>query len=332
MTKIAFFGTKPYDSKSFNEINSNYWLEITYFEEHTSKENIKKLKWYDVICLFVNDNLDADMIQVASEVGIKMIALRCAGFNNVDIEACKNHNITVARVPAYSPFAVAEFAMWLLLSLVRKIHITNKRTSNNNFSINWLLWFDLNEKTIWIIGTGKIWQIMMKICQWFGMKILAFDTYPNPNLKNEINFEYVSLDELYSKSDIISLHCPLFPETQYMINKDSISKMKKWVFIINTSRWWLINTQDLIDWLKTAHIGSAGLDVYEWESEYFFNDTEHKPILDDKLARLLNFRNVIVSSHQAFFTKEAMDNIAKTTLENIKNFFENKDLWATLVN
>ena len=257
---------------------------------------------------------------------MKLLALRCAGYNNVDLKAAAENGITVVRVPAYSPYAVAEYTVALMLSLNRKIPRATWRTRDGNFSLHGLLGFDMYGKTAGIIGTGKIAKKLITILRGFGMNILAYDLYPDYNFAREHQVVYTTLDELYHNSDIISLHCPLTEQTKYLINDYSISKMKDGVMIINTGRGQLIHTNALIEGLKNKRIGSAGLDVYEEESEYFYEDQSDKIIDDDTLARLLSFNNVIVTSHQAFFTREALANIASTTLMNIKDFMEHKKL------
>jgi D-lactate dehydrogenase len=252
--------------------------------------------------------------------------LRCAGYNNVDLNAAQENGIKVVRVPAYSPYAVAEHTVALMLALNRRIPRATWRTRDGNFSLNGLLGFDMHGKTAGIIGTGKIAKILIQILRGFGMNILAYDLYPDYNFAREHQVVYTSLDELYHSSDIISLHCPLTEQTKYLINDYSISKMKDGVMIINTGRGQLIHTNALIEGLKNKKIGSAGLDVYEEEGDYFYEDKSDRIIDDDVLARLLSFNNVIVTSHQAFFTHEALENIANTTLQNIKDFAENKSL------
>ena len=279
----------------------------------------------DVVCIFVNDTADAAVIDAMVDNGVKLLALRCAGFNNVDLKAAKG-KLPVVRVPAYSPYAVAEYSLALMLSLNRKIHRAYWRTRDGNFSLNGLMGFDMHGKTIGIIGTGKIARILIRLLKGFGMRILAYDLYPDMKFAGEEGISYVSLDELYRESDIISLHCPLTDQTKYMIDKDSIDKMKEGVMIINTGRGQLINTNDLIEGLKEKKIAAAGLDVYEEEGEYFYEDKSDKIIDDDVLARLLSFNNVIVTSHQAFFTKEALHNIAETTLQNIDDFRHHRPL------
>lgn len=317
--KIAFFGAKPYDIASFDKVNEKYNYDIRYYKGHLNPNNVVLTQDTDVVCIFVNDTADAAVIDAMVDNGVKLLALRCAGFNNVDLKAAKG-KLPVVRVPAYSPYAVAEYSLALMLSLNRKIHRAYWRTRDGNFSLNGLMGFDMHGKTIGIIGTGKIAKILIRLLKGFGMRILAYDLYPDMKFAGEEGISYVSLDELYRESDIISLHCPLTDQTKYMIDKDSIDKMKEGVMIINTGRGLLINTNDLIEGLKEKKIAAAGLDVYEEEGEYFYEDKSDKIIDDDVLARLLSFNNVIVTSHQAFFTKEALHNIAETTLQNIEDF------------
>ena len=317
--KIAFFGAKPYDIASFDKVNEKYNYDIRYYKGHLNPNNVVLTQDTDAVCIFVNDTADAAVIDAMVDNGVKLLALRCAGYNNVDLKAAKG-KLPVVRVPAYSPYAVAEYSLALMLSLNRKIHRAYWRTRDGNFSLNGLMGFDMHGKTIGIIGTGKIAKILIRLLKGFGMRILAYDLYPDMKFAGEEGISYVSLDELYRESDIISLHCPLTDQTKYMIDKDSIDKMKEGVMIINTGRGQLINTNDLIEGLKEKKIAAAGLDVYEEEGEYFYEDKSDKIIDDDVLARLLSFNNVIVTSHQAFFTKEALHNIAETTLQNIEDF------------
>ena len=317
--KIAFFGAKPYDIASFDKVNEKYNYDIRYYKGHLNPNNLVLTQDADAVCIFVNDTADAAVIDAMVDNGVKLLALRCAGFNNVDLKAAKG-KLPVVRVPAYSPYAVAEYSLALMLSLNRKIHRAYWRTRDGNFSLNGLMGFDMHGKTIGIIGTGKIARILIRLLKGFGMRILAYDLYPDMKFAGEEGISYVSLDELYRESDIISLHCPLTDQTKYMIDKNSIDKMKEGVMIINTGRGQLINTNDLIEGLKEKKIAAAGLDVYEEEGEYFYEDKSDKIIDDDVLARLLSFNNVIVTSHQAFFTKEALHNIAETTLQNIEDF------------
>lgn len=318
--KIFFYDSKPYDEKVFKQSNEKYNFEIEYFDGHLNYKTVSLSKGYDAVCCFVNDKVDKKVISILKKTGIKLVALRSAGYNNVDLKSAYG-NIHVVRVPAYSPYAVAEHAVALMLSLNRKTHRAYYRTRDRNFSINGLLGFDMHSKTLGVLGTGKIGKCLINIALGFGMKVVAFDKFKDEDYAKEKGFKYVELEQLYRKSDIISLHCPLNSETYHLVNEQSIKKMKKGVIIINTSRGKIIETESLLKALKSGHIGSAGLDVYEEESEYFFEDFSNSMIEDDTLARLLTFPNVLVTSHQAFFTKEALENIANTTLENIKEYF-----------
>ncbi len=318
--KIAFFDTKPYDREFFELANSHYNFDIKYFKNHLNKDTAELVQGFNVVCAFVNDTVDKNVINILKQEGVKLIALRCAGYNNVDLRAAFK-NIHIMRVPEYSPYAVSEHAVALMLGLNRKIYRAYYRTRDNNFSINGLIGFDMHGKTAGVIGTGKIGKCLISILKGFGMDILCFDLYPDESYSKSAGVTYVSLAQLYEKSDIISLHCPLTPQTQYMINEESISRMKDGVMIINTGRGKLIKTQALIEGLKSGKIGGAGLDVYEEESNYFFEDFSSSMISDDVLARLLTFPNVLITSHQGFFTKEALSNIARTTFENIVEFF-----------
>lgn len=325
-TTIAFFGSKPYDEASFNEKNKDFGFELRFYKGHLNKNNVILTQGVDVVCIFVNDTANAEVIRLMAANGVKLLALRCAGYNNVDLKAAAEYGIAVVRVPAYSPYAVAEYTVALMLSLNRKIHRAAWRTREGNFSLHGLLGFDMHGKTAGIIGTGKIAKKLISILRGFGMNILAYDLYPDYNFARENQVVYTTLDELYHSSDIISLHCPLTEQTKYLINDYSISKMKDGVMIINTGRGQLIHTNALIEGLKNKKIGSAGLDVYEEESQYFYEDRSDKIIDDDTLARLLSFNNVIVTSHQAYFTQEALSNIATTTLQNVKDFTLGKAL------
>lgn len=324
-TRVAFFDSKPYDEDSFREINKQYDFDIRYHKGHLNKDNVALTKNAEIACVFVNAVIDAEVIDEMVANGVKLIALRCAGYNNVDLKAAKD-KIKVVRVPAYSPYAVAEHTLALMLTLNRKTHKAYSRTREGNFALNGLMGFDMNGKTAGIIGTGKIAKILITTLRSMGMNVLAYDLYPDNEFAQQQQITYTSLDELYKNSDIISLHCPLTNETEYIINKESISKMKTGVMIINTGRGKLIDTNALIKGLKSKKIGNAGLDVYEEESGYFFEDHSNIVMNDDILARLLSFNNVIVTSHQAFFTKEALENIALTTLQNIQDYIDNKKL------
>ncbi len=324
-TKIAFFDTKPYDSEMFNQLNKKFHFEITYFKYHLTEDNVILAKGFDVVVVFVNDLVSKKIIEKLYEFGVKLIALRSAGFNNVDLKTALG-KIKVVRVPAYSPNAIAEHTVALMLTLNRKIHRAYFRTRDTNFSLQGLLGFDMYQKTAGIIGTGKIGKALIKILKGFEMNVIAYDVYPDNDFAKKTGIQYVELNELFRKSDIISLNCPLTKETEYIINKESIKKMKSGVMLINTGRGKLINTYELIQGLKSGKIGYAGLDVYEEESEYFFEDLSDRVLTDDILARLLSFNNVIITSHQGFFTKEAMTNIAETTLQNINDYINGNKL------
>lgn len=314
MKRVAFFDTKPYDKKWFDRLDKSF--EITYFEDKLNSDTAILCKGFDAVIAFVNDNIDSDTVQKLIKYNVKAVAMRCSGYNNIDFKAIGN-KIPVLRVPVYSPYAVAEHAMALFLCLNRKINKAYNRTREFNFSINGLQGFDLNGKTAGIIGTGQIGRIFIKICKGFGMNILAYDPYPIENP----DFEYTDLDTLYKKSDIISLHCPLTPESRHILNADSFSKMKDSVYIINTSRGGLIESESLLDALKSGKIAGAGLDVYEEESELFFEDYSSRIIDDDILSLLVSLPNVIITSHQAFLTDEALKNIAEITIGNLNDFF-----------
>ena len=323
---IAFFGSKPYDEASFNEKNKENNFKLRYYKGHLNKHNVILTQGVDAVCIFVNDTADAEVLRMMADNGVKLLALRCAGYNNVDLKAAAENGITVVRVPAYSPYAVAEYTVALMLSLNRKIPRATWRTRDGNFSLHGLLGFDMYGKTAGIVGTGKIARELIRILKGFGMEVLAYDIYPDPEYAVRAQIEYVSLDELYRRSDIISLHCPLTDQTRYMINGDAIGKMKPGVILINTGRGQLIHTEALIEGLKEKKIGAAGLDVYEEEAAYFYEDTSDRIMDDDVLARLLSFNNVVMTSHQGFFTREALDNIAHTTLQNINDFAEHREL------
>ncbi len=314
--KIAFFDSKPYDEEVFSKFSTDNF-EMKFFETKLNEDTVSLAKNFDCICVFVNDTVNKNVINALCRYGIKLIALRCAGYNNVDINYAKG-KIAVVRVPAYSPYAVAEHTMALLLTAVRNTHKAYVRTKSFNFSLNGLVGFDLYGKTVGIIGTGKIGRVFANICKGFGMKILAYDKYPD----NSLDVEYTSLSKIFVESDVISLHCPLNDESYHMINKDSISSMKNGVIIVNTSRGALIDSEALLEGIRSKKIGGACLDVYEEESELFFEDNSNLIINDDTLALLMTMPNVIVTSHQAFFTKEALTNIANTTIENINEFFD----------
>ena len=316
--KFAFFDTKPYDIPSFEAYGRENDIEFNFFETKLNRDTVTLAYGYDGVCVFVNDVVDAEVIDRLYENGVRAVALRCAGYNNVDIKHAFK-KLHIFHVPAYSPYAVAEHAMALLLTSIRRIHKAYIRTRDHNFSLSGLTGFDLHGKTVGVIGTGRIGRVFVDICKGFGMNILAYDKFPSD--RESIN--YVSLDEVFEKSDIISLHCPLTEETRHIIDGSAIEKMKKGVVIINTSRGALIDTEALLLGIKSRKIGAACLDVYEEESDIFFNDFSGHIIDDDTLARLISMPNVIVTSHQAFLTEEALNNIAETTVKNILEFFEN---------
>jgi len=313
--KIAFYDTKPYDQIWFKPLSEEYGYKIHFFEHKLNEDTAVLSKGYDAVCVFVNDQVDEKVIRILHQNKVELLALRCAGYNNVDFKAAYE-KIHVVRVPSYSPESVAEHAAALLLSVNRKTHRAYVRTRDNNFNINGLMGIDLRNKTAGIIGTGKIGRIFMEILAGFGMRVVAYDPYP---AEGE-GITYLPLEELFQVSDVISLHCPLTADTHYMINSGSIHKMKDGVIIINTSRGALIDTAALLDGLKSKKVGAAGLDVYEEEGDYFFEDLSNEIIADDDLAILLSLPNVLVTSHQAFFTREAMQAIAMTTMENLYAF------------
>ncbi len=323
--KIAFYDTKPYDKIWFEPMANEKGFEILFLEEKLNKHTAAFAKDCDAVCIFVNDDAKKDTIKKLKENGVKAILLRCAGFNNVDLKQAEAEGIVCLRVPSYSPRAVAEYALGLLLAVNRKIHRAYVRTRDFNYSINGLMGIDLVGKTIGVIGTGKIGQAMLSVIRGLDMRVLLYDPYPVQAIIDKTpeavesfgrNLTYVDLDTLISQADVISLHCPLTKDTEYMINRDTISKMKDGVILVNTSRGRLINTSDLLEGLANEKFAGVGLDVYEEEDEYFFEDRSDENISDADLIRLTSYRNVILTSHQAFFTREAMMAIAEVTLEN----------------
>ena len=309
---IAFFGTKPYDRLWFEPLSKEYSCEIRFIETGLSKDTVILAEGSDAICIFVNDYVTEDIANRLAQIGIKLILLRSAGYNNVDLKSTKSLGITVLHVPSYSPSAVAEFSMASILAVNRQIHRAYTRTRDFNMSINGLMGQDMNGKIAGVVGTGRIGQCMIDIFNGFHMKVLAYDLYPNENL----DAIYVPLEELFERSDVISLHCPLTKETHHMINAQSIARMKDGVIISNTSRGQLIDSNAIIDGLKNEKIGAVALDVYEEEDDVFYEDFSNEIIQDDTLSRLCTFPNVLITSHMGFFTKEAMQAIAVTTLEN----------------
>lgn len=318
--KIAFFDTKPYDKPAFDKFGAERGVEFKYFEAKLSEDTVELASGYDAVCVFVNDTVNAAVIDRLSELGVKAVALRCAGFNNVDMKHAFGR-IHVLHVPAYSPYAVAEHTMALLLTSVRRIHKAFIRTRDYNFSLSGMTGFDLHGKTVGVIGTGRIGRVFIDICRGFGMKVLAYDKYPAEGLDNGDTVRYVSLDELFANSDIISLHCPLTEDTYHLIDGEALDKCKRGVVLLNTSRGALVDAEALLAAIKSRKVGAACLDVYEEESELFFEDFSGHILDDDTLARLISMPNVIVTSHQAFLTEEALSNIAETTVDNLVNFF-----------
>ncbi len=323
MINVAFYDTKPYDRIWFDKYSREYGIEIKYFESKLSEETAVLSRGCDCVCTFVNDDIGKATIERLCFKNIKLIALRCAGYNNVDLKSAKDR-IKVVRVPQYSPYAIAEHGIGMLLCLNRKLHKAYIRTRDFNFSLVRMTGFDLHGKTVGIIGIGKIGKVFADICSGFGMKILAYDPFVKE--KNIGNIEVTDIDTVYKNSDIISLHCPLTRENHHIINNDSIKKMKDGVYIINTSRGGLINSTALIDALKSGKIGGAALDVYEEEGDMFFEDMSDETERDEKMATLLSMPNVLITSHQAFLTDEALENIATVTLENIRDYFKNNTL------
>jgi len=322
---IAFFDAKDYEIEFFEKDAKKTGINFKYFKYRLNVDTAAMAEGYDGVCAFVNDDLSEPVINRLFEYGISLIALRCAGYNNVDLNSAYQR-IHVVHVPSYSPYAVAEHALALIFTLNRKTHKAYYRTRDSNFSISGLLGFDLKGKTIGVIGTGTIGKTFIQLLSGFGVEVLAYDIYPDDEFAKTRDIEYVELEDIFKRSDIISLHCPLTPDNVYMINSGSIGLMKKGVMLINTGRGKLINTKDLIEGIKKGHIGYAGLDVYEEETEYFFEDFSNSVIGDDVLARLLTFPNVLITSHQGFFTREALSNISGTTCNNIISYFNNDEL------
>ena len=318
MIKVAMFDAKEYDRNAFERYSGYHDLQFRFLEAKLSEDTVALAKGCDAVCVFVNDDVNAEVIDRLYEYGVKLVALRSAGYNNVDVRAAFG-KVHVVHVPAYSPYAVAEHAIALLLTSVRCIHKAYNRTRDYNFSLSGLTGFDLHGKTVGVIGTGKIGRIFIDICRGFGIEVLAYDRFP----AKDGGIDYVTLDELFERSDIISLHCPLTDETRHMIGAGAIAKMKKGVVIVNTSRGGLIDAEALLEGIKARKVGAACLDVYEEEADVFFEDRSGHIMNDDLLLRLISMPNVIVTSHQAFLTEEALSNIAETTVGNILSYFDN---------
>ncbi len=318
MIRVALYDAKPYDRPSFEFYGARHHMKMKFFETKLNEDTAELAKGCDAVCVFVNDVVNAEVIEKLYELGIKIIALRSAGYNNVDVRAAYG-KIHVVHVPAYSPYAVAEHAMALLLTSVRRIHKAYNRTREFNFSLNGLTGFDFHGKTVGVVGTGKIGRIFINICRGFGMNVIAYDPFPAA----DSDIHYVPLEELFRDSDIISLHCPLTDETRHIVNAQAISQMKKGVVLLNTSRGALVDTEALLEGIKERKIGAACLDVYEEEADIFFEDRSGHILNDDLLSRLISMPNVIVTSHQAFLTEEALNNIAETTVNNILSYYTN---------
>lgn len=326
MSKIAFFDTRSYDKDAFTKENEKFGYEIDFFDFKLNEKTALTAKGFDAVCVFVNDVVNQEVISILKNCGIKIILLRCAGFNNVDLAAAEKADIKVVRVPAYSPHAVAEHAAALLLSLTRHIPQAYLRTKTVNFNIEGLTGRDLFGLTAGVFGTGKIGQCMADILKGFGMKVICYDPFPNEKWAQEKGFSYVDIDTIFRESDVLSFHCPLTDETHHIVNHDNMKKMKSDAVIINTGRGALIDTKALVHALKHKHIGGAALDVYEEESAFFFKDCSAEIIADDVLARLLTFPNVLITGHQAFLTTTALSNIAEVTLNNFSDFLNGKAL------
>lgn len=321
--KILFFSAKPYDKLFFDRFNEAHGFELEYYETHLGPHSLGLVQGAEAVCVFVNDKLNAEVMAALHEKGVRIVALRCAGFNNVDLEAAKKFGIGVCRVPAYSPEAVAEHAVAMILTVNRKTHKAYNRVREQNFSLNGLLGYNLSGKTVGVVGAGKIGKAFIRIMLGFGCKILAHDLYPDDVLAGK-GVAYVSLPELFQQSDIVSLHCPLTKDNRYLINREALSLMKPGVTIVNTSRGALLNTADIIHALKTKQVGALCIDVYEQEEKLFFRDLSSSIIDDDQIQRLMSFPNVLITAHQAFFTEEALTEIAQITLDNVARLGENR--------
>jgi D-lactate dehydrogenase len=317
--KVAVFSTKPYDQKFLDEANQKHGHELEFFEPRLTPATSPLAAGFGAVCAFVNDQLNAEVLDALAEHGTRLIALRSAGFNHVNLESAAALGLTVARVPAYSPYAVAEHAVALILALNRKLHRAYARVREGNFSLDGLLGFDIHGCTVGIVGTGKIGVAFARIMKGFGCRLLAHDPHPNAACE-ELGVEYVELSELFARSDIIALHAPLTPDTHHLINAASLAQMRDGVMLINTSRGALVDTRAVINALKAGKLGALGLDVYEEEEDLFFEDFSGQVIADDVFARLLTFPNVVITGHQGFFTREALRNIAETTLANVSAF------------
>lgn len=321
--KVIFFSSKSYDEEYFIKINENFNHELHFLETRLDSHTAQLAKGYDAVCAFVNDKINPDTLEILNELGIKLLTLRCAGFNNVDLAAADKNDVTILRVPAYSPAAVAEHALALILSLNRKTHKAYNRIREGNFSLERLVGFNISGKTVGVIGTGAIGKAFIRLLQGFDNKVVAHDPYPNDELRNK-GIQYVTLADLLSQSDIISLHCPLNHETHRMINAETLKNVKKGAMLINTSRGKLIDTEAVINSLRNKQLGSLAIDVYAEEEKLFFKDLSEMIIDDDTISRLITLPNVLITAHQAFLTREALEQIAETTLQNIADFENGK--------
>ncbi len=322
---VLFFSSKAYDQKFFEAANQDFGFELKFLDMHLQENTAVLAKGYQAVCVFVNDSVNAPVLQTLSEQGVQVVALRCAGFNNVDLKAAAAYGIKVARVPAYSPYAVAEHTLALILTLNRKTHRAYNRVKEGNFALNGLMGFDLHGKTVGLIGLGRIGLVTAGILKGFGCRVLGYDVV-QPTGADSVGMAFTDLDTLYAQSDIISLHCPLTPQTHHLINRKTIGKMKQGVMLINTSRGALVDTAAVINALKSGHISYLGLDVYEEEADLFFEDLSDQVIQDDVFMRLLSFNNVLITGHQAFFTSNALEGIAQVTLQNLQDYEQHKPL------
>lgn len=318
--KLAVFDTHRYDREALEGANAHFGHSLVFFEPRLTPQTAQLAQGFEAVCSFVNDKVNAQVLEVLRQGGVRLIALRSAGYNHVDLVAAERLGLKVVRVPEYSPYAVAEHAVALVLALNRRIHQAYARVRDWNFSLEGLVGFDLHGKTVGLVGTGRIGRTAARIFRGFGCRVLCFDAVPDKGLEQELGVRYVPLETLYAEADILSLHVPLTPETHHLVNAESLAKMKRGVMLINTGRGALIDSRALLEALKSGHVGQAGLDVYEEEEGIFFEDLSFKVLKDDVLARLLTFHNVIVTSHQGFLTREALSNIAETTLASVRAF------------
>ncbi len=322
MARIAFFSTQSYDRRFFEDQNNGHQFE--FFETRLKSKTVELAKGFDGVCVFVNDRLNEEVLNALAEIGVKLVALRCAGFNNVDLKAAEKAGVRVMRVPAYSPEAIAEHALALIMTLARRTHKAYNRVRDGNFSLERLMGFTIHGRTTGVIGTGQIGRAFCNIMLGLGTRVIAYDKYPSEEMKNK-GVEYMELDEVLEKSDILSLHCPLTPETHHLINQDTLKKMKKGAMLVNTGRGKLVNTAAVIKSLREDHLGSLAIDVYEEEEKLFFRDLSDYVIRDDQIAQLMIFPNVLITAHQGFFTKESMEEITRITLKNFEDFEKGND-------